>query len=97
MNNELDAYNLVTKAEKKLKPGFFGAIFTSKDSRLEEALDLYEKAGNIFKLAKKWHEAGECFEKCAEIEEKLKADPASHFQDAAHCYSFVNKPSKYVP
>jgi alpha-soluble NSF attachment protein len=95
MDTELDAYNLVTKAEKKLKPGFLGGLFSSKDSRMEEALDLYEKAGNIFKLSKKWFEAGECFEKCGEIEEKLKTDPANHYQDAAHCFSFIDKPSKF--
>lgn len=96
MDKEYEAHLLVEKAEKKLKPGFFGGLFNSKEGRFEEALDLYEKAGNIFKLSKKWFEAGECFEKCGNIEEQLKADAASHYQDAAHCFSFVDKKSIYI-
>ena len=92
---ESEAYNLISKAESKLNAGFLKSIFSSKESRLEEALELYEKAGNIFKLNKKWSEAGECFEKCGNIEEKLKSDPASHYQDASHCYSFIDKKKSY--
>jgi alpha-soluble NSF attachment protein len=91
MDKEYEAHNLVQQAEKKLKVGFFGKVFSSKEGRLEEALDLYEKAGNMFKLSKKWFEAGECYEKCADIEVELKADAASHYQDAAHCFNFVDK------
>jgi alpha-soluble NSF attachment protein len=91
MDKEYEARQLVERAEKKLKPGFFASLMSSKESRLEEALDLYEKAGNMFKLTKKWAEAGECFERCGQIEEQLKADAASHYQDAAHCFNFVNK------
>jgi alpha-soluble NSF attachment protein len=92
---ESEAYNLVEKAEKKLKTGFLGGLFSSKEGRMEEALELYQKAGNIFKLNKKWVEAGECFEKCGNLEESLKADPTSHFQDASHCYSFMDKRRSY--
>lgn len=91
MDREYEARTLVEKAEKKLKPGFFAKMMGSQESRLEEALDLYEKAGNMFKLVKKWYEAGECFEKCGDITLKLKSESASHFNDASHCFAQVDK------
>lgn len=91
MDREQEAQRLVAEAEKKMKPGFFTKLMSSSESRYEEALDLYEKAGNMYKLTKKWYEAGECFEKCGSLEEKLKSDAAGHYQDAAHCFNFVDK------
>lgn len=93
MERDQEAYNLVQKAEKKLKPGFFGKLTSSSSSRCEESLDLYEKAGNLFKLSKNWLEAGKCFEKCGELEEKLGVEGAGHYQEAAHCYSFIDAKS----
>jgi alpha-soluble NSF attachment protein len=96
MDKEIEARKLVLEAEKKLKTGFFGRMFSSESSRKEEAIDLYERAGNIFKLCKLWEEAGECFEKCGEFEESLNSDPSTNYQDASHCYKFVDKKSKIV-
>lgn len=94
MDKEIEARKLVEQAKKKLKGGFFKSLFSSETSRKEEALDLYERAGNIFKLCKLWAEAGECFLNCGELEESLKADPTSNYQDSAHCYKFVDIKSK---
>jgi alpha-soluble NSF attachment protein len=92
MDREIQARQLVEAAEKKLKPGMFSKFFSSKESRLEEALDLYEKAATMFKLQKKWFEAGECYEKCSGIEEELGSDAAAgHYHDAAHCFNFIDK------
>jgi alpha-soluble NSF attachment protein len=92
MDKEIEARHLVEAAEKKLKPGLFTKMFSSKESRLEEALDLYEKAATMFKLQKKWFEAGECYEKCSNIEEELGSDAAAgHYHDAAHCFNFIDK------
>lgn len=88
MNKE--AQQLVKSAENKLNPGFLKSLISSKSSRLEEALDLLEKAGNIYKLNKNWADAGETFYRCGEIEMELGADSANYFQDAAHCFSFVD-------
>ena len=60
---------------------------------MEEALDLLEKAGNMLKLSKNWEKAGECFQKCGELEEKLDSDPASHYLESTHCFSFVDQNS----
>lgn len=94
MDKEIEARKLVLEAQKKLKAGFFGRMFSSESSRKEEALDLYERAGNIFKLCKLWEEAGECFEQCGELEESLHSDPSTNYQDSAHCYKFVDPKSK---
>jgi len=93
MDKELEARRLVEQAQKKMKSGFFKSLFSSEATRKEEALDLYERAGNIFKLCKLWAEAGECFENCGELEEFLQADPTSNYQDSAHCYKFLDPKS----
>jgi len=59
------------KADKLLSGGggFFGKIFgKSKEEKLEEARDLYEKAANSYKLGDDFLNAGYCYDKCAEIE-----------------------------
>jgi tetratricopeptide (TPR) repeat protein len=92
MDKLSEAQELIDKAQKKLKPGFFEKMFSSRESRLEEALDMYEKAATMLKLHKKWFEAGECYEKCSQIEEQLDSDNASgHYHDASHCFNFVDK------
>lgn len=87
-----EAENLVKKAQSKLNAGFMTRLFSSRESRLEEALDLYERAANQYKLQKRWFEAGECFENCSKIEEELGSDAAAgHYHDASHCFNFVDK------
>ena len=74
-------------AEKKMKGGgFFSKMFGDKEARLEEARDLFEKAANAFKMADRLKEAGECYEKCVEIEEKLDGMPANFMKEALDCY-----------
>lgn len=83
---ENKAREYVVKAEKKLKSfGFFG-------NKYEDAADLLEKAGNQFKLAKNWVEAGNAFLKLAEVQAKLesKHDSATAFVEASKCYMKVN-------
>ena len=83
--------DLVRKARSKLTPGFFGKMFSSKESRLEEALELYEAAANIYKMKKDWEHAGSSFEECAKISIDLNSDSASnYYNEAAHCYKFTN-------
>lgn len=88
---EKEAYDLIKKADVKLKPGFLGGLFSSKSSRLEDSLDYLEKAANIFKLIKKWDDAGKTMERCGDIETELEQDAANYYLQAAHCYSFTDK------
>lgn len=87
---EKEAHELVKKADAKMTTGFFGSLFSSKSSRLEESLDYLEKAASIFKLCKNWEEAGRTYERCGQIEAELQADAAKYYLESAHCYSFVN-------
>ncbi|KAF5746991.1 alpha-soluble NSF attachment protein 2 [Tripterygium wilfordii] len=70
------------KAEKKLSGwGLFG-------SKYEDAADLFDKASNLYKLAKSWDKAGACYVKLANCHIKVdsKHEAASAYVDAAHCY-----------
>ncbi|XP_059649295.1 alpha-soluble NSF attachment protein-like isoform X2 [Cornus florida] len=74
------------KAEKKLNSwGIFG-------SKHEDAAELFEKAGNCFKLAKSWDQAGAVYIKLANCHLKLdsKHEAANAYADAAHCYKKTN-------
>jgi len=82
---------LLKKAKKKLNPGFFGKMFNSKESLLEDALGYFQSAANGFKIEKNWQKAGECYEECAKIEIELESDTAmNQYKDAAHCFSFCD-------
>ncbi|MCO5568092.1 hypothetical protein L7F22_021788 [Adiantum nelumboides] len=70
------------KAEKKLKGwGILG-------SKYDDAAELFEKAGNCYKLAKSWDKAANSYIQLANCHIKLesKHEAASAFVDAAVCY-----------
>eukprot|EP00762_Andalucia_godoyi_P005420 ANDGO_08388.mRNA.1 Alpha-soluble NSF attachment protein len=73
---------LVDKADKKVT-GF--KLFGKK---YDEALELYERAANLYKLDKQWSEAGSVFEKMAECHMKLESplEACSSLVDAAKAY-----------
>eukprot|EP01060_Flectonema_neradi_P034076 TRINITY_DN587_c3_g1_i1.p1 TRINITY_DN587_c3_g1~~TRINITY_DN587_c3_g1_i1.p1 ORF type:complete len:309 (+),score=87.42 TRINITY_DN587_c3_g1_i1:38-928(+) len=61
------AQELYDSAEKKLKKWFsFGG------NKYEEAAELFEKAGNQFKLAKEWKSAGAAFMRCSDCHQYCK-------------------------
>ena len=83
---------LVRKAHSKLTPGFLGKMFSSKESREEDATDLLTSAANIYKIRKDWKKAGETYEEIARLELEQGGSTAYvHYQNAAHCFSFVDK------
>ena len=83
---------LVRKAHDKLTPGFFGKMFSSKESRSEEALELLSSAANMYKIRKNWAKAGETYEELARLDRESGGGMGySYYQDAAHCFSFVDK------
>lgn len=74
------------KAEKKLKGwGIFG-------SKYDDAAELYDKAGNCYKLAKSWDKAAGVYIKLANCHLKLesKHEAGSAYVDAANCYKKTN-------
>lgn len=89
-DNEQKAMQLVADAEKKLKSaqGFLGSLFGSKSSRVEEACEMYARAANMFKMAKKWSAAGSAFCEAANLHVKCgnRHDAATCYVDAGNCY-----------
>jgi len=80
---------LMEKADKRLKGGF---SFFSGTAKFEDAVEMYTKAGNSFKIVKKWDRAGEAFTKAAECHLKLqsKHEAAQSYLNAAMCYKKTN-------
>ncbi|XP_077995427.1 alpha-soluble NSF attachment protein-like [Glandiceps talaboti] len=88
-DNEEKAVKLVAEAEKKMKSaeGFLGGLF-GRSTKQEDASELYQRAANMFKMAKKWSAAGGAFCESASIQLRLgsKHEAASNFVDAGNCY-----------
>jgi len=88
-DNERKALELVEEAEKKLgsKAGFFSSLFGGS-SKTDEAIEMLARAANMFKMAKKWNQAGITFTKIANHHAKdgAKHDAATNYVEAANCY-----------
>ncbi|OQV23882.1 Alpha-soluble NSF attachment protein [Hypsibius exemplaris] len=94
-SEELQARKLLAEAEKKSSGksgGFMSGIFGGGSSKIDDAIELYCKAANFFKMAKNWGEAGNCFSKAASLslgaDNKLEA--FQKFSDASNCYKKVD-------
>lgn len=88
---EQKAIQLMQDANKRLNSpaGFLSKLLGGPHStRLEEASDLYVRAANSFKIAKKWSAAGSAF--CDSASCQLKMDSrhnaAQNYVSAATCY-----------
>ncbi|XP_045538128.1 alpha-soluble NSF attachment protein [Papilio machaon] len=88
-DNEQKAMQLIAEAEKKLSSSksFLGSLFGGS-SKVEEAVDCYLRAANLFKMAKKWSQAGQAFCNAAQLHLKagVRHDAATNFVDASNCY-----------
>ncbi|XP_059095283.1 alpha-soluble NSF attachment protein-like isoform X2 [Tigriopus californicus] len=88
-DNESKANALVQDAEKKLNSSksFLGGLFGGQN-KVDEALEMYNRAGNLYKMGKKWSSAGNTFVTVAQHHVKLgnKHDAATSYVDAANCY-----------
>ncbi|KFD50722.1 hypothetical protein M514_08378 [Trichuris suis] len=90
--NGVKATKLLLEADKKMKQGssFFGLFGGNKS---DEACELYVKAANLFKIDKKWTDAGSAFLKAAELSLskcEYKHEAATHFVDASNCFKKTN-------
>lgn len=83
---ERKARDFMEQAERKIRSSqsFFGGLF-GKAAKLEEAADLYIRAANSFKVAKRTRAAGDAFKKAAELHLQLetKHEAASNYTEAA--------------
>ena len=57
-------------------------------SKVEEAVESYQRAANLLKMSKKWSAAGNAFCQAANLNGKAgsRHDAASNYVDAANCY-----------
>lgn len=86
--NEQKAMQLMAEAEKKLSSkSFFGSLF-GNSSKAEEAVERYQRAANMFKMAKNWSAAGHAFCEAADLHSKVgsRHDAATNYVDAANCF-----------
>ncbi|KAI9328129.1 soluble NSF attachment protein [Zopfochytrium polystomum] len=81
--SEREGHALMKEAEKAASyKGWFGA------NKTDEAADLYSRAANAFKLAKKWKEAGDAYVSQANLLLKAgeKDEAASAYSNASKAY-----------
>lgn len=91
-DSELQTARLnVQRAQQRMKTGGCGCFGDSYDKKAEGAIKLYERAIVVFQREKQYSEAGKCFEEVAFIKERLGESAEEDYQEAAHCYSFVDK------
>lgn len=80
---------MIAEAEKKLNTskGFFGSFFGGSN-KVEDAVECYQRAGNLFKMAKNWSQAGSAFVEAANLNARSggRHDAATNYVDAANCY-----------
>lgn len=62
--------------------------FSSGSSKLDEAAELYQKAGNAFKMAKNWTASGQAFCQAAEVhlKQNTKHEGANMYMEAANSF-----------
>lgn len=87
MDQEQKAKDLILEAQKKLKGTWiFGG------PKYEEAAELFTKAANSFKMAKKWQEAADAFIEAAncELKQQSKHEAASNYVSASTCLRKVS-------
>lgn len=98
-DNKQRAMQLIAEADRKLFPGsgLFNKVasafgMSTKSRAIEDALDMYVRAGNMLKMEKEWQEAGKVFNKCGDLllETEGKHDAASKYVDASNCFKKCN-------
>jgi len=88
-DNEQKAAQYIAEAEKKLASGktFFGSLFGGA-TKVDDAIECYHRAANLYKMSKKWSQAGQAFCEAANLNLKTASrhDAATNFIDAGNCY-----------
>ena len=90
MAEEERANGFMEEAHKKIESSktFFGSMFGGR-SKIEDAAELYLRAANSYKMAKKWSAAGKAFTEVAKLQlEQLqsKHEAAQQYVEASKCY-----------
>jgi len=85
------------KAERKLKSANYSVCtsFSGRTEQFEDAADMFTRAGNSFKIDKKWDKAGLAFTKAAESYIS-KNEVAQSYLSAALCYKKIQNTKSAV-
>ena len=79
----------LSEADKKMNSfkGLLGSV-VGKSSAVDEAIELYIKAGNIFKMEKKWQDASKAFYCAARLQSRSgeKHESALNYINASNCF-----------
>lgn len=66
-------------------------LLSSGGNKVDDAIDCYHRAANMFKMAKKWTQAGNAFCSAANLHAQAgsRHDAGVNFVDASNCYKKV--------
>ena len=87
---EEEAIKLIKKARSLSKPKCCFCCF-SQEKKYQEMSELYFKAGEIYKSAHQWRNAGICYENSSLIkQQKLKQSPLTCYEKAYYCFEKID-------
>nr|XP_022902866.1 alpha-soluble NSF attachment protein-like [Onthophagus taurus] len=93
--NQSEADKWVCEAEQKLSlnTGIMRFFFGGQ-KKIDDAIECYKKAGNLYKISKNWAEAADCYSKAATLtgshENNNKHQAALDYEQAAICFKKIN-------
>jgi hypothetical protein len=66
-------------------------FLSSGSNKVEDAIECYHRAANMFKMAKKWQQAGGAFCSAANLHAQAgsRHDAATNYVDASNCFKKV--------
>lgn len=67
------------------------SFLSSGSNKVEDAIECYHRAANMFKMAKKWQQAGSAFCSAANLHAQAgsRHDAATNYVDASNCFKKV--------
>jgi alpha-soluble NSF attachment protein len=82
----------MSEGHKALNVSGFASFFAGKMDKYENAVAHFLKAGNSYKVAKAWTEAGDAFTQAADCYQKMEQfyDAAGKLKEAGECFKKVN-------
>ncbi|KAJ8920867.1 hypothetical protein NQ315_015659 [Exocentrus adspersus] len=85
---ELKAQQLRQQAQKKMNSGGFLKTLFSKSNQIQESIEYYIRAANLFKMAKNWSQAGFAFSDAADLNfrDNNCMEAAANFVEAGNCF-----------
>ena len=87
--NSSKAYLNYQRGRQKLYPGCCSALFSNTEERIEEAINCFKEAGDLYILDKNYAEAAKCFNECGLIKQSNKENPCEYYEQALTCYKKI--------